>query len=273
MTDAPINVLFCTRGGLHGALVLRELLASPRIRVCGIVFSSRVFRPGDGLVRGALALRQRTGLAYLLYLWSSTSLAEMLMTLSPLATVRAAARHRGIPLMVTDRINDEPCCRFIAAQSPHLLLSAFFDQHIGAAVADMPAAGAVNIHPSLLPQFKGVDPVFFATLRRGECGVSVHRIAAEFDGGNILCQQPVPARSGDSVLRTTARLYQRGAQLLVSAIDQIADGAPGTVQAGGGYDSWPAPAQVRELAALPASLVSPRDLLDLARGRVTGDAP
>ena len=69
------------------------------------------------------------------------------------------------------------------------------------------------------------------------------------------------------------RVLERGAQLLVSAINEIAAGVPGTPQAGGGYDSWPAPAQVRELAALPASLVSARDLLDLARGRVTGDAP
>lgn len=272
MSAQPINVVFCTRGGIHGALVLARLLSSPRIRLCGVVYSSRVAGPNDGFFAGVARLLRQSGLSYLLYLWCSTSLAEWLMRFSPLQPVQVLAAKNRIPIRTTPRINDESSRQFIAGLRPDLLVSAFFNQHIGDATAAIPTAGAVNIHPSVLPGFKGVDPVFFAALCDGETGVTVHRITRELDGGNILQQEAIAAHPHDSVFRTTARLYDRGGELLVAMLDDIAGGMTGTQQtAAGRYDSWPTPAEVGELKSKRKPLVTLRDLIGLARSRVPGD--
>jgi methionyl-tRNA formyltransferase len=272
MSARPINIVFCTRGGIHGALVLRRLLTSPRVRLCGIVYSSRVAGANDGFFTGVRRLLRQSGLAYLLYLWCSTSLAEWLMRFSRVQPVSTLAAKNRIPIRTTPRINDESSRQFIAGLKPDLLVSAFFNQHIGDAIAAIPTAGAVNIHPSVLPGFKGVDPAFFAALCEGETGVTVHRVSRELDGGNILRQESIAADPHDSVLKTTARLYDRGGELLVGILDDIAGGMKGTVQtAAGHYDSWPAPAQVRELKSKCKPLVSLRDLIGLARSRMPAD--
>ncbi|MBL8525301.1 MAG: hypothetical protein JNN20_16600 [Betaproteobacteria bacterium] len=266
MTVQPIKVVFCTRGGIHGALVLHRLLSSPRVQLCGIVYSSRVAGPNDGFFTGVCRLLRQSGLTYLLYLWCSTSLAEWLMRFSRLPPVLLLAAGNRIPMLTTSRINDESSRLFIAELKPDLLVSAFFNQQIGDAVAAIPSAGAVNIHPSVLPGFKGVDPVFFAALCEGETGVTVHRVTPELDGGNILRQESIAADRRDSVLRTTARLYDRGGELMVAMLDDIASGAMGTEQATEGrYDSWPTPTQVGELKSKRKSLVTLRDLIGLVR--------
>lgn len=273
MSAQPIRVVFCTRGGIHGALVLHRLLSSPRVKLCGIVYSSRVAGPNDGFLAGVRRLLRQSGLRYLLYLWCSTSLAEVLLRFSRSQPVPVLAAANRIPMLTTSRINDESSGQFIAGLKPDLLVSAFFNQKIGEDVAAIPAAGAVNIHPSVLPGFKGVDPVFFAALSEGETGVTVHRVSGEIDGGHILRQQSIAADPRDSVLRTTARLYDRGGELLVDMLDDIAGGAMGAAQTTAGrYDSWPTPAQVGELISRGKLLATWRDLIGLARFGSPGGA-
>lgn len=273
MIDQPLRIVLCTSGGLHGALVLRRLLASPSIAVTGIVLSSRLLRPSEGFVQGAMAFLRLSGLRYTLYLWVSTSLADALLRLSPMSTlapVSAQARRHGIPIVVTRQVNDTQGQRFVEDAAPDLLVSAFFNQRIEAPLANWPRQGAVNIHPSPLPDFRGVDPVFHATLQRSAgFGVSVHRITAEFDAGAILAAETRVAETDSSVWWRSARLYDRGAELLVRALDRIKAGDKGSPQPGGGrYDSWPTPLQVAQLHRQGGKLVAMRDLLNLLRGRL-----
>ena len=158
MTEQPLRIVLCTRGGLHGALVLDHLLASPRAKVVGIVLSSRVLKPGDGFLRGAVDFARRCGLAYTLYLWCATSLADRLLCHAPIAPVARQAKRQGIRMLVTRRVNDAAGTRFVAEAVPDLLVSAFFNQRIDEVVTELPRYGAVNIHPSPLPDFRGVDP-------------------------------------------------------------------------------------------------------------------
>jgi len=133
------------------------------------------------------------------------------------------------------------------------------------------AQGAVNIHPSLLPDLKGVDPVFFARLRGvAPLGVTLHRIVQDLDAGPVLAQARVDVAARDSVLAITARLFERGADLLLDKLDAILAGDPGVAQQGvGSYDSWPSSAQVARLRRAGGALVRATDLRCLSRGRRT----
>jgi methionyl-tRNA formyltransferase len=241
------RVVLCTSGGLYGALVLARLLQDDAVRVAGIVRSIRVLHPGYGWLRGAVEQLRRSGLAYTAYLGCATTLPDLLGRFCAVPSVTVRARRERIPLCATRDINSEAARRFIVGLEPDLLLSAFFNQRIGEAVTAIPYAGAVNIHPSLLPAFRGVDPVFFARLRgAATLGVSLHRVTADFDTGPLLAQEAVAIDDAASVIEATARLFVRGTACLVDRLPAILAGDDGTAQAAGGsYDSWPTPRQVR----------------------------
>jgi methionyl-tRNA formyltransferase len=269
MADARVKTILCTSGGLFGGLVLGRLLAGERIQVVGIVLSTRVLRRRYGWLRGAVEQIRLSGIGYALYLWCATSLADLLGRLSPAGSLHSLAKRHGIPVLATRDINAPEGLAFLAGLAPDLLLSAFFNQRLGEAARTLPRAGALNIHPSPLPEFRGVDPVLFARLRgAAHLGVSLHRLTDEFDAGAILARETCPVRPNDSLLKATARLFRKGADLVLANLESITQGFPGEPQPeGGGYDSWPRPAEVRDLRRRGVRLVRWRDLLDLPRGR------
>jgi folate-dependent phosphoribosylglycinamide formyltransferase PurN len=239
---APLATVLLTSGGAPGAAVLRRLRASRRVRLAGVVLSTRILSPCYGPLRGAWEMVRRSGLRYALYLACAAA-----------PPLRAGA----IPVHRTRDVNDAASAAFLAALSPDLIVSAFFNQHIGEAIARLARCGAVNIHPSPLPAFRGADPVFHARLRgAAHLGVTVHRVAPELDRGNILAQETRPLDPAQSVLRATVSLYARGAELLLGALDAIAAGAPGAPQAGdASYHSWPTPEEVRKAVRRGVRLV------------------
>ena len=269
------SVLLCTSGGYFGSLVLQRLLDSPRCRVVGVVQSSRILRPGYGWLQGAIKQVHISGLRYAWYLWCATALADLLCRLGrPQSLAQLVSRHE-LPLLVTSDVNDAVGQDFLRRGRPELLISAFFNQRLAEHSYSAPSRGAVNIHPSLLPKDKGVDPVFFGRLRGAtRYGVSLHRIVTALDAGAVLAQREITPDPRDSVFRLTARLFQAGAELLVTQLDTILEGAVGREQEpGGNYDSWPTVEQVRALRLQGAVLVRVRDLFDLWRGRLLPEPP
>jgi methionyl-tRNA formyltransferase len=266
-----LRTVFCTRGGLFGALVLQSLLACDRIELCGIVRSARWLDPALGLFRGSLAYIRRSGVAYSLYLWCATTLADALLALAGIQRVPTRALKPGVPVHTTRDINDRDGLKFLGDCAPDLLVSAFFDQRLGEQALALPARGCLNIHPSLLPWFKGVDPVLQATLTAARTGVSVHYMTTELDAGTILAQQAVDMGGRASIFGATALLFRAGAELLVGVIDRVARGEAGTPQdRSGSYQSWPSRADVRALRRRGGALIRLSDLQGIFSAPRTG---
>lgn len=255
------RIVLCSSGGLYGALVLNCFLSDSTVDVVGIVRSTRVLNPRYGWLRGAFEQLRLSGSAYTLYLGCATTLPDALGRWSGVSSLAVSARRRRIPLYATRNLNEPTAVDFVAELQPDLLVSAFFNQRIGESISGLPSAGAVNIHPSLLPDYKGVDPVFHARLR-GETrlGVTVHRIEPAFDTGPLLIQHEVEVADHCSLMRATAQLFVRGARSLLDFLPDLMSGAPGCPQRNGGrYDSWPTPEQVSSYRRSGHELVSTRD--------------
>jgi methionyl-tRNA formyltransferase len=269
-TEGRLNVqrrlrtVFCTRGGLFGALVLRRLQACEHIEVVGIVRSSRVIDPKYGLFRGALALMRRSGITYALYMFCATTLSDGLCALLGAGVVPLHTRTAsgGVPVRTTRDIHDARGLAFLRSLAPELVISAFFDQKLREPVLSLPAYGCLNIHPSLLPHFGGVDPVLQARLQKTPVlGVTVHYMTAVLDGGGILAQAAADVPAEVSVFEATARLFDAGALLLLAQIAQLRPGGEGAPQAPGGtYQSWPTRAETRALRAAGTALMHLSDL-------------
>jgi methionyl-tRNA formyltransferase len=262
-----LRTVFCTCGGLYGALVLRRLRACDRLEICAVIRSSRVLDPRFGFLHGAVAQIRRSGLIYALYLWCATTLADWLCAAAGIGAVPARGVAPGLPVLATRDINDAEGLRFLAACAPDLLVSAFFNQRLHAPALALPKRGCLNIHPSLLPEAKGVDPVFQSLLHGvPPLGVTVHFMTPELDAGRIVAQRPIQGHAGASVFATTARLFREGAELLAGAIEDIARGATGSAQKGAGsYQSWPTRRELRILRTRGGALVRLGDLIRLLR--------
>jgi methionyl-tRNA formyltransferase len=255
-----LRTVLLTRGGVYGARVLERLSGCAAIELCGIVRSERVLDARFGFLRGALALIRRCGLLYAVYLWCTTTLADWL-------GARGGAHGRDIPVHTTRDLNSPEGLAFLARCAPDLLVSAFFDQRLGEAVLAVPARGCVNIHPSCLPEFRGVDPVLQARLAHADSlGVTLHWMTPRLDEGAILAQQPLALPERASVLEATAALFAAGAELLAANVGRIARRDPGAPQsAAGSYQSWPTRGEVRALRALGIPLMRGADLTALLR--------
>jgi methionyl-tRNA formyltransferase len=266
---ARLRTVFCTCGGLYGALVLSRLRACAQLEICGIVRSSRVLDPRFGFLQGAIAQIRRSGLAYALYLWCTTTLADGLCALNG-QNKRTRPGEPAAGRLTTRDLNDPEGRAFLVKCAPDLLISSFFNQRLASETLTLPTLGCLNIHPSLLPDAKGVDPVFQALLHGGPpLGVTVHFMNQEFDAGRILAQQRIEPRRGASVFETTALLYRDGAELLANTVERVAAGDKGALQSGPGtYQSWPTAVEIAALRRRGGALLRLMDFVRLAQVRL-----
>ena len=93
-------------------------------------------------------------------------------------------------------------------------------------VWNMPSMGTINVHGSLLPQYRGAAPINWAIINgEGETGVTTFKLKHEIDTGDILLQQSVAILPNDNAGTMHDKLMAAGATLLVKTVKGIADGS------------------------------------------------
>jgi methionyl-tRNA formyltransferase len=119
----------------------------------------------------------------------------------------------------------------LAALEPDLALSGGFPVRIPADALTVPRHGIVNGHPSLLPRYRGPNPIGWA-LRNGdaEIGFTFHRMDADFDTGSLLVQGTSPLADAERAEDVMARLFGLAATLLPRALERVGAGDPGDPQ-------------------------------------------
>jgi len=103
----------------------------------------------------------------------------------------------------------------LAGFSPDVIIVAAYGQILPQPVLDIPGGGCINIHPSLLPKFRGASPVAAAILAGDDfAGVSIMLMDAGLDTGPVLARAQIPVSAQDTTGSLTAKLSQIGARLL-----------------------------------------------------------
>jgi len=136
------------------------------------------------------------------------------------------ARRAHVPVIMPDNLIRADVESAMAAHDPDLIVVATFDRKIPDNIIALPRYGAINIHPSLLPRYRGACPEFW-TIRNGdrETGITVHHLSNCFDEGNIIMQERVPIGDDDTVGMLLYRLGAAAAHLIAEVFKRYADGA------------------------------------------------
>ncbi|MDR7523646.1 MAG: methionyl-tRNA formyltransferase, partial [Armatimonadota bacterium] len=145
-------------------------------------------------------------------------------TLTP-PPVAVAARALGLPVWQPESLRGAAVQADLAAVRPDLLVTVAYGKIIPPAVLALPPLGAVNLHPSLLPAYRGASPIQRA-IADGETvtGVTVMYVSEDLDAGDIVLQREVPIAPEETAGDLEARLAEEGAALLAEAVALIAQG-------------------------------------------------
>ncbi|MDX1594617.1 MAG: formyltransferase family protein [Gammaproteobacteria bacterium] len=171
-------------------------------------------------------------------------------------TLPSLAAARGVPVRAAPRLDDGGFLGWLADLAPDFLLVACFGQRLPAAVRAAARSDCLNLHPSLLPRYRGPAPLFWQ-LRRGETatGVSLHRVGPGIDTGPIVARAPLAFEDGLDGTALAERCAAAGAGLFVASLSAYRAGTIRAVaQDPAQAESQPAPAagDFRLSAAWPA---------------------
>lgn len=144
--------------------------------------------------------------------------------LQPAPVKVAAAAHR-IPVLQPDRARDPELAARLAAIRPDLGVVAAYGNWLPDEIVHAPRLGTINVHPSLLPKYRGAAPIHRAVIAgERETGVTMIRLVREMDAGPILSRAVRSIGPGETSAAVERALAVLGADLLVSTVRDIAAG-------------------------------------------------
>lgn len=134
--------------------------------------------------------------------------------------MKTAALALGVPVFQPASLFNPEAIESLRATGPDLLLVAAYGKFIPEEVCQLARLGAINLHPSLLPRWRGACPVVAAVLAGdSHTGLTVHFVVNEMDQGDILGQMAVPIRPQDTAEQLMERLGQMGGEFFLDTVE------------------------------------------------------
>lgn len=140
--------------------------------------------------------------------------------------VAGAAQAQQLRLLQPTRLRSPELIETLRAVAPDVNVTVAYGKIIPREVLDLPPLGSINVHPSLLPKYRGASPVAAAILSgETETGVTIMYQSMELDAGDIILQRRAPIAPDDTTRTLEARLARLGADALLEALRLIASGS------------------------------------------------
>lgn len=132
---------------------------------------------------------------------------------------KRAALGYGLPVWQPPSLRQPEEVERLTKLRPEVIVVSAFGQLLPQNILDIPPFGCLNIHPSLLPRYRGSSPIAAAILAGDEItGVSIMLMDKGMDTGPLLAQQQISISSQDTTGSITTKLSQLGAQLLIQTL-------------------------------------------------------
>lgn len=139
--------------------------------------------------------------------------------------VKKVALEHGIEVYQPEKISTSEDLQKLIDLEPDLIVTAAFGQILPKALLDAPKLGAINVHASLLPKYRGGAPIHQAIIDgEKETGVTIMYMAPKLDAGDIISQQAIDIEANDDVGSMHDKLSFLGADLLAKTLPDIING-------------------------------------------------
>ena len=140
-------------------------------------------------------------------------------------SVADLAKKRGLEPRIVNDLNDPADAERIRAVQPDFLFSFYFRKMIPASVLALARRGALNMHGSVLPAFRGRSPVNWAVLKgAAETGASLHYMVTKPDAGDLVDQERIRIGPDDDILGVSRRVGDAAVTVLARALPKLKAG-------------------------------------------------
>ena len=141
------------------------------------------------------------------------------------ASVADTARDYGLPVVTPEEVNTPQLLEQVARCEPDFLFSFYYRSMLGEALLECARRGALNIHGSLLPKYRGRAPVNWAILSgERETGATLHYMVARADAGDIVDQLAVPILADDDAREVFAKVTAAAEIVLARSLPALLAG-------------------------------------------------
>ncbi len=135
--------------------------------------------------------------------------------------------RNGIRFYRTKKINSDQTASVLEEANPQLCVISHFERLIKKQLLDIPPMGFINLHPSLLPEYRGMAPQHWPIINgESKTGVTVHYVDEGTDTGDIILQEEIELLPTDYVYDLQKKWLKIYEYIMVEAIDKILSGAP-----------------------------------------------
>jgi len=132
---------------------------------------------------------------------------------------KAWARAHGAPVLQPEKVRDGTLAAALSAFQPDALAVAAYGRILGRDLLDLAPWGAINVHGSLLPRYRGAAPIQWAVARgEAETGVSIMQMDEGLDTGDVLLQRVLAIGVDETAEGLAPRLAALGGEALVEAL-------------------------------------------------------
>src|SRR6478752_6434396 len=140
------------------------------------------------------------------------------------SAVKKYAAERGLNILQPEKLRDPQFIEALRALKADIQIVVAF-RMLPEMVWDMPPMGTLNLHGSLLPQYRGAAPINWAVINgERETGVTTFKLKQEIDTGDILLQESFPIGENETAGDVHDTMKEIGAKLLVKTVKGLVDG-------------------------------------------------
>lgn len=180
--------------------------------------------------------------------------------------VKEYALENGLEIMQPDKLRgNEEIIEKIKEMNPDVICVVAYGRILPKEILDIPKYGCINVHPSLLPKYRGSAPIQWAILNGDEkTGVTTMYLDEEMDSGDIILKEEVEIDKDETSGELWDRLSNIGAKLLVETLEQIENGTASREKQGKEFTI--APMLEKSQAKIDWENKTAREVKNLVRG-------
>jgi len=139
--------------------------------------------------------------------------------------VKEFALKQGLKVLQPTRLKDPQVIKSIQDLDPEYIVVVAYGKIIPGEILSIPGKGCINVHPSLLPEYRGPSPIQQAILDgKTRTGITIMFLSEEMDAGDIILQEEIEISPEDTTATLTEKIMKVGPPLLIKALHGLETG-------------------------------------------------